>query len=328
MIEPVCLTTGNAAGRAAVSEQLTIIIPAFRCVAYLPAAAASALHSGAQHILIAYDGGDAGVLRLARELAAAHSDRVRVLASPVNRGTAANLNEAAQEVQTPFFAKLDGDDVLIPGYLESVFPIIASRPRLAILAGRDLRIAAGEALDFRPDLLPSIRPHAALQVMAGGEAYRFIIRWNPNPTSSGAIYRTDAFREVGGFDRQISWGEDWEIWLRLARDWEVGYIDTLSALYRIHDQSATAAANRQHRLCYGYDAVFRRAAELCEDAEIVPLIRQRMFVVAKLYAAAAARQLRRSRRDSIDCGRRAVEALSIALGRRRPARSRRAPAQS
>ena len=296
----------------AIREHLTILIPAFRCAAYLSAAVESTLHSPVRRILIAYDAGDDQTLKVAEDLASAHPDRIRVLRTPTNRGTAGNLNEAAEQVETPFFAKLDGDDVLIPGYLESAFPLIASRPRLAVLAGHELRIDADDALEFRPERLPAVRHHAPARVMAEGEAYRFIIDWNPNPTSSGAIYRTRAFREVGGFDRTIKWGEDWEIWLRFARHWEVAYVNAPSALYRIHRQSATATAIRENRLCYGYDSVFRRAAELCVYPEIFPLIRRRMFGVAKSYAAAASRLLWKSRRESLECCRQAVRALSLA----------------
>ena len=273
-----------------VTEELTILIPAFRCGIYLPAAVASALHSRARRILIADDGSGPEGLAVAERLAAAHPDRVRLLTSPVNRGTAANLNRAVATVETPYFAKLDGDDVLLPGYLERAFPLITARPRLAVLAGHELRISADEAVEFRSELLPQARSNAALRVLAHAAAFEFIIRWSPNPTSSGVIYRTEAFREVGGFDEQMRWGEDWEIWLRFARNWEVGYLDAPSALYRIHRESATATATRQNRLCYGYDAVIRRAAELCDDLEVLPLIRNRMLGVAKLYAAAAMRQ--------------------------------------
>jgi glycosyltransferase involved in cell wall biosynthesis len=299
------------------AEDLTIVIPAFRCAAYLPAAVASALHSPVRRILIADDAGGDETLRVAENFAAAYPGRIRVRTTPVNRGTAANLNDAAEQVETPFFAKLDGDDVLLPGFLESVFPLIASRPRLAVLAGHELRIEADEAVDFRPELLPTVRHRAPLRVMTGSEALRFVIKWDPNPTSSGVIYRTEAFREVGGFDGGLEWGEDWEIWLRFARQWEVAYIDARAALYRIHPQSTTANATRQNRLCYGYDSVFRRAAELCEDAEVLPLIRRRMFIVAKLFAAAAARVVRTSRGDSFDCCRQAVRALSLAVGKGR-----------
>ena len=103
-----------------------------------------------------------------------------------------------------------------------------------------MRMDADEVMDFCPDLLPRARAVQRLRVMDGAEAYRFILQWNPNPCSSGAIYRTEAFREVGGYDQQIAWGEDWEIWLRFAKEWEVGYTSTASALYRIHQQSVTA----------------------------------------------------------------------------------------
>jgi len=163
--------------------------------------------------------------------------------------------------------------------------------------------------------------------MAGGEAYRFIVRWNPNPTSSGAIYRTDAFREVGGFDPKLHWGEDWEIWLRFARSWQVGYTDTPSALYRIHRESTTAATVRQNRICFGYDAVYRRAADLCQYPEIYPLIRRKLLYASKLFLAAGVRQLRVSPRQSLAYWRQAGRAFTTAVtapgaGAANPGRSR------
>jgi glycosyltransferase involved in cell wall biosynthesis len=294
-------------------SKLTIVIPAFNCARYLPAAVASALHTPAGRVWIADDGSGPEALRVAERLAAANPERVRVFASTANRGTAVNLNETIGRVETEFVAKLDGDDVLIPGHLESALPLIAQRPRLAVLAGRDLRIGADEATVFRPESMPKAPTRPPVRIMAGAEAWPFIVAWNPNPTSSGVIYRTRAFREVGGFDPLIPWGEDWEIWLRFARQWEVGFVDAPSALYRIHPQSATASAARHERLCYGYDAVFRRAAELCDYPELLPLVRRRMFWVVKLYAAAAVRQFRSSPSAALECVLGAARTLSAAL---------------
>ncbi len=299
--------------RSRAGRELTVIVPAHRCAAYLPVAAASVLHGPAGRVLIAVDGGDDATLEVARQLEADHPKRVRVLNSPVARGAAKNVNDATTHVETPYFAKLDGDDVLLPGFIESAFPIIASRPRLAVVAGHEMRMDADEVMDFCPDLLPRARAIQRLRVMDGAEAYRFILQWNPNPCSSGAIYRTDAFREVGGYDQQIAWGEDWEIWLRFAKEWEVGYTATASALYRIHQQSVTANSATSNRLCYGYDAVYRRAAEICHDPEVLPMIRRAFFGVAKHYMGAASREARRSRKESLSRCRMAWRALSTAV---------------
>jgi glycosyltransferase involved in cell wall biosynthesis len=299
--------------RARANCDLTVVVPAYRCAAYLPVAVESVLHGPAAEVLIASDGADAATLGAARRLVAENRGRVRVLHSETTRGTAANVNEAAARVETPFFAKLDGDDVLLPGFLESTLPLIASRPNVAVIAGHEMRITADEVMHFEPKLLPRAKTVTNLRVLSNADAYRFILQWNPNPCASGVIYRTEAFREVGGYDRQISWGEDWEIWLRFAKRWEVAFTGTPSALYRIHQQSATASGTNNNRLCFGYDAVYRRAAEVCDDPEVVPLIRRAFFNVAKHYFGAASREARRSRKESLSRCRLALRALSTAM---------------
>jgi cellulose synthase/poly-beta-1,6-N-acetylglucosamine synthase-like glycosyltransferase len=299
--------------RARANRELTVVVPAHRCASYLAVAAASVLHGPVARVLISVDGGDTETLDTARRMETAYPKRVRVLNSPTARGAARNVNGAVAHVETPFFAKLDGDDVLLPGFIESAFPIIASRPRLAVVAGHEMRMEADEVMEFRPHLLPKARTIERLRVLAGAEAYRFILQWSPNPCSSGAIYRTEAFREVGGYDEQISWGEDWEIWLRFAKEWEVAYTNTASALYRIHEESITASSTTANRLCYGYDAVYRRAAEICDDPEVLPLIRRAFFGVAKHYFGAASREARRSRKESLTRCRLAWRAISTAM---------------
>ncbi len=299
--------------RARASRELTFIIPAYQCAAYLPTAVASVLHGPAAQVLIADDASGPETRQAALRLEQAHPKRVRVISAAKTRGTASNVNEAAGQVETPFFAKLDGDDVLLPGFVESVFPIIASNPRLALIAGHELRIAADEVMEFQPEFLPKARRIRNLKLMAGAEAYKFILQWSPNPCSSGVIYRTEAFREVGGYDEKISWGEDWEIWLRFAQKWEVAYSQTASALYRIHEKSATASDTYSNRLCFGYDAVYRRAAEICDDPEVLPMIRRAFFGVAKHYVGAASREARRSRKESLTRWRLAWRALSTAM---------------
>jgi glycosyltransferase involved in cell wall biosynthesis len=307
------LSASAEAWREQANRELTVIVPAYECAPYLEVAVNSVLHGPAARILIADDGSGPETAEAARMLEQAHPDRVRVVRASNRRGTATNVNEAVEQVETPFFAKVDGDDVVLPGFLESVFPIIASRPQLSVVAGHEMRISADEVTKFEPTLLPKARAIRNLRVMGGAEAYRFILQWSPNPCSSGVIYRTEAFRECGGFDHQIAWGEDWEIWLRFAKRWEVAYTYTASALYRIHQHSITAGSIRHNKLCFGYDAVYRRAAEICEDPEVVPIIRRAFFNVAKNYIGAASREARRSRKESLSRFRLAWRALSTAV---------------
>lgn len=295
---------------------LTVAIPAFRCARFLPAAVDSVLHTTAGRILILEDCSGDDTAAVARALAQKAPGRVEVIESPVRRGVAANMNRAVRDyVQTECFAKLDGDDVLIPGFLESAFPFMSRTPRLGVLSGPATRIRPDEMIDFAPDCIARLQEGVAPRVMSGNEALRFILEWRPSPCSSGAIYRKEAYQQIGGFDENIGWGEDWEIWFRFVRRWSVAYYDVPSALYRIHPDSQTETAARQDTLCYAYDNVFRRAAAICQDPELRPWLRRAFLKVARRYFGACRRATleRRCMEESLAFLGNGVRAASRAL---------------
>jgi glycosyltransferase involved in cell wall biosynthesis len=298
-----------------VCRDLTFVIPAFRCERYLRAAVDSVSHAFPGRILIADDCSDDGTIAVARECVMRACGRVEVIESTVRRGTGANLNRAVQQITTPLFAKLDADDVLLPEFMETAFAVMSAQPELAVISGRELRITANDILTYSPDLLPRVKA-VPPRILAGVDACRFIILWSPNPCSSGTIYRTEAFRSVGGFDERMRWGEDWELWFRFAQAWQVAYCDMPSALYRIHAASTTAVESAHSRLCYGYDAVYRRVAEICpDDPSLRPLLRRAFMRTARAYFGSAKRHLleRGSMRDMLACLMHGVSMLYMSL---------------
>jgi glycosyltransferase involved in cell wall biosynthesis len=300
--------------RERAERELTVVIPSFRNLPYLPAAIRSALSAPAAEVLIADDGcGDAERDVFAR-LAAEHRPRLRVLRSDIQRGIAANLNEAIARVRTPYFVRLDCDDVLYPGHVEAAFQLLAERPSLAAVAGRERRIGSRDFLEFRAGALPPYEPDPNPLILFGQDAFRFAVEWNPNPCSSGTVYRTRAFDDAGRFNQKVPWGEDWEIWFRFAQSWELAYLDAPSALYRIHEAATTSRYLREERICYGYDWMYRRAARLNPYPDLRPVLRRALLRVARLYTAAAWRQARRLRWESLACCGRAVSALAAAAG--------------
>jgi glycosyltransferase involved in cell wall biosynthesis len=54
------------------------------------------------------------------------------------------------------------------------------------------------------------------------------------------VVRRDVYERLGGFDRRIScWGEDWEMWVRIAASYPVWYEVEPLALYRMSSTSLT-----------------------------------------------------------------------------------------
>ena len=306
---------GAGRWRELAARDVTIIIPTFRNVRYLPAAFESALHAPAAAVIIADDGCGLAEREVIARFEAEHGPRLRALPSEVQRGIAANLNEAIRRVRTPYFARLDCDDVLYPGHIEEAYRLLVEQPDVAAVAGGAVRIGSEENLEFRAGSLAPYRPDPAPRILRGVEAFRFALEWNPNPSSSGTVYRTAAFHDVGDFNPRVPWGEDWEIWFRFAQRWDLAYMDAPSALYRIHARATTAEFSREDRLCFAYADIYSRAARLCPYPDMKPDFRRAFLRVARLYAGSALRRARRLRWDSLVCALRAAQALATAAAR-------------
>ena len=105
--------------RSEMPASVTIILPAYRCAAYLDEAVTSALQQGeqVQEVWIGDDASDDGTLD--RAMAWATRDaRIKVWSSPVNIGPSAMRNALVSRAQGDWIALLDGDDCLLPGRLE------------------------------------------------------------------------------------------------------------------------------------------------------------------------------------------------------------------
>jgi hypothetical protein len=53
------------------------------------------------------------------------------------------------------------------------------------------------------------------------------------------VVRREVYEALGGFDRRLSWTEDWEMWARIATNYPVWHEVEPLALYRMHVNSNT-----------------------------------------------------------------------------------------
>lgn len=53
------------------------------------------------------------------------------------------------------------------------------------------------------------------------------------------IMKRECMDRVGLFDEEISYCDDYELWLRIARHFRIGHIDQILALYRLHGSNAS-----------------------------------------------------------------------------------------
>jgi glycosyltransferase involved in cell wall biosynthesis len=157
-------------------------------------------------------------------LAAVADERLRVLRQEP-AGLVAALRRGVAEARSPFLARMDADDVSLPRRLERQLAALADGVGL-VGCGVERIDEAGRALGSH--VLPL--DDAALR-------RRLLLR---NPFAHGSVViRREALERAGGYRADYGANEDYDLWRRIAREWELGAIPEVLYRYREHPGAVT-----------------------------------------------------------------------------------------
>ena len=136
--------------------------------------------------------------------------RVRLLVQPP-RGIVAALEHGRRATDAPLLARLDCDDLALPGRLDAQRAVLAARPDIAAVGGQALEAGLPEGMRRYVAWVNGLTdPHRELLV----ESPLF------HPATT---LRACALEEVGGY-RDGDFPEDYDLWLRLARRWRLAAV--------------------------------------------------------------------------------------------------------
>jgi glycosyltransferase involved in cell wall biosynthesis len=167
--------------------------------------------------------------------------RVRVLRQDA-RGLAPALNAGCEEARAPLIARMDADDVMLPGRLAAQAAYLEAHPRVALLGGGIVLVdAAGTEVDSEPG-------SSSLELLERNALVHATV-----------VMRTEAYRSLGGY--RLDQAEDYDLWLRFDERFEVAALRELVLRYRLHPgQFSVTALERQAlgALCVRAAAIARR----------------------------------------------------------------------
>ena len=153
-------------------------------------------------VLAVDDGSTDGSAAIARRFGAP----VRVLEGG-GRGIAHALELARGQARAPFLARMDADDVGLPGRLAAQLDLLTRAPELAVVGGRVEAFGEGVGEGW----LRYVAWQNGLLTAAEHLRDRFVEATLCHPST---MLRAAALVSVGGW-RDGGFAEDWDLWLRL-----------------------------------------------------------------------------------------------------------------
>src|SRR5262245_26106317 len=170
-------------------------------------------------VLVVDDGSKDGTVKAAEAFAGRFDLTVLRQA---NAGPAAARNNAIRRARGRYCAFLDADDIMLPGRLAAQAALLDSDPDVA-LVHTDLMTFDERGIIHRT--------RKVFSDPCGGAILDRLLLDNFITTST-VMAATARLIEVGLFGEHRRVSEDFELWLRMAARWKVGFVDQPLVQYR------------------------------------------------------------------------------------------------
>lgn len=151
-----------------------------------------------------------------------------------NKGLSATLNEGIRLSKGKYFSAIASDDILMLEKIEKQVTFMEENSEYGMCYGK--------ILYFENTIKnTSEYPNSNKE----GWVFNDLLNYGCFIPAPSTFMKKEVFENVGGYDESL-WIEDWDMWLRIAQKYQVGYIDEYFAYYRKHDTNISSQSLKMY----------------------------------------------------------------------------------
>lgn len=171
-------------------------------------------------IVAVNDGSSDASLAVLSEYARRHPGKM-VVVDQSNQGQARARNNGIAASSGEYIAFLDSDDTWNPDKLSLQMPLFRGRVGLVYSGINEV--------DLEDRITGTVLPEPGMR----GDIYRQLLVKN-RMTGGSVVVTRRAIDQVGCFDESFRAAENWDLWIRISREYEVDYVDKPLVNYLKH----------------------------------------------------------------------------------------------
>ena len=220
--------------RNKMETMVSIIIPTYNRENVIKRAVNSVLRQSysAYEVIIVDDGSTDGTEAV---VASIEDPRIRYIALKENQGVAHARNVGIREARYEYIAFLDSDDEWLPNKLKRQMKKMQAVPNeFAMVYCR-----MSGLMRNRTDRFVCPQRDYVKEILEGN-LFQPLLFQNVIGTPT-IVVRKECLEQVGGFKEALRCLEDWELILRIAKRWKIGFVDEI--LVEVHKSAGSVSMN-------------------------------------------------------------------------------------
>lgn len=176
---------------------------------------------------------DASTDATSKILRSYQDSRIMMMENERNLGLATSLNHALGVARGEYIARQDADDISYPDRFASQVALLDAHPQVGVVG------ATVEWIDEQGNPTQIWR-----KCYTNAEIQENLLRFCCLVHGS-TMYRSQAIRDMGGYDEKMRTGQDYDLWLRMSEGWDIVCLPEVLYQYRKHAEMASIKQHNQ-----------------------------------------------------------------------------------
>lgn len=200
---------------------------------------------------------------------AAKDRRIRSCPNAHNLGVTRTLNRALSLARAEWIARMDADDLSLPGRFEKQMTAARSRPGIGlvtcpfdIIDANERRIPGWRGICFQQEVLPF-----------------FLLFYNRLSAHGQVLYSARTVRELGGYREGYHLSEATELWIRMARHTQWAVVEEPLYAWRADNPNSVT---KQNTFRYAEGSLRACQEEIARACDVV-LTREQMIALRDFW---------------------------------------------